>query len=157
MRKHRINLLNVIILTLFVLSYTGSHAVFVYAEPADDSVTVERSVEDDNPDPAGGTISAAGTDSTAGASADDAASADETDTAPVEVSDEMTVTYEAMNEGEPAQIADTGIPAINLVIDPAEYQAMINSEDHSYRAQNCSLQITVPEDWESEYGPGLSQ
>ena len=154
MRKHRINLLNVIILTLFVLSYTGSHAVFVYAEPADDSVTVERSVEDDNPDPAGGTISAAGTDSTAGASADDAASADETDTAPVEVSDEMTVTYEAMNEGEPAQIADTGIPAINLVIDPAEYQAMINSEDHSYRAQNCSLQITVPEDWESEYGPG---
>lgn len=219
MRKNRGNLLNVIILILFILSYTGFHVESVYAEPEAVSVADEVSATEDNilgdtisagstasddgtgivseegtvfadgtgsaggtdttdstgsaggadsadrTDPAGGTDTAdstgpAGDTASAGGtiSAAGTANADETapaaDAAPAEDAGDITVTTEAMNDEEGAQIADNGIPVINLVIDPAEYQAVINSDDHSYRAENCSLQITAPDKWESEYGSG---
>ena len=45
-----------------------------------------------------------------------------------------------------------GIPVLRLNIDPEEYQKVIESEDHSYRAEGCTIRIDVPEGYESEYG-----
>ncbi|MBQ4361891.1 MAG: CotH kinase family protein [Lachnospiraceae bacterium] len=44
-----------------------------------------------------------------------------------------------------------GIPAVNLTIDPAEYQKVIESEDHSYNAEGCVIDITVPDNYHGEY------
>ena len=49
---------------------------------------------------------------------------------------------------------DNGIPVISLTIDPAEYQSVISSEDHSYRAEGCSIRIDVPDGFTSEFGAG---
>ena len=46
----------------------------------------------------------------------------------------------------------TGLPVINLTIDPEEYQKVITSPSHKYRAANCSIRIDLPEGYESEYG-----
>lgn len=48
-------------------------------------------------------------------------------------------------------LIDNGIPVLSLTIDPKEYQKVIESEDHSYQASDCSISIAVPEGYRSEY------
>ena len=45
-----------------------------------------------------------------------------------------------------------GIPTVSLTIDPEEYQEMIDSPDHSYRAESGSVRIDVPEGYRSAFG-----
>ncbi len=65
--------------------------------------------------------------------------------------------YEEPEERPHAQIGtidlrDNGIPVVYLSIDPKEYQSVLESSDHSYRAQGGSIRITIPEGYVSEYG-----
>ena len=45
-----------------------------------------------------------------------------------------------------------GIPVLSLTIDPDDFQAVLDSPEHTYSAENCSIRIDVPEGYESEYG-----
>ena len=45
-----------------------------------------------------------------------------------------------------------GIPVIYLTVDPDEFEALLSSPDHSYRAESASLRIVVPPEYECEYG-----
>ena len=49
-------------------------------------------------------------------------------------------------------LRNNGIPVIMLTIDPAEYQALLDSPRHEYRAEKATLRIDVPEGYTCEYG-----
>ena len=55
-------------------------------------------------------------------------------------------------EWKDVPLGDNGIPVISLTIAKEELQAVLDSEDHSYEAENCTIRIDVPEGFESEYG-----
>ena len=42
-------------------------------------------------------------------------------------------------------LSDNGIPVLSIDIDPEEYQKVIESEKHTYRAEGGTISITVPE------------
>ena len=54
-------------------------------------------------------------------------------------------------EGTAADAQDNGIPVLQLSIDPDEYQSMIDSDDHSYRAQGAKITLDVPEGYTGEF------
>ena len=47
---------------------------------------------------------------------------------------------------------ENGIPVLTLTIDPEEYQKVVSSYRHEYRAENGSIRLDVPDGWTSEYG-----
>lgn len=49
-------------------------------------------------------------------------------------------------------LSDNGIPVLSIDIDPEEYQKVIESEKHTYRAECGSISITVPEGYTGDYG-----
>ncbi len=51
------------------------------------------------------------------------------------------------------ETADNGIPVVYLTIDPAEFDKVNESEDHSYRASGASIRITVPEGYDDNLTP----
>ncbi len=55
----------------------------------------------------------------------------------------------------PEGLPDNGIPVISLTIDQAEFQKVLESGDHSYKAKGASIHIYVPEDYQSEYAESL--
>ena len=55
-------------------------------------------------------------------------------------------------EWKDVPLGDNGIPVISLTIAEEEFRAVLDSEDHSYEAENCTIRIDVPEGFESEYG-----
>ncbi|MBR1827925.1 MAG: CotH kinase family protein, partial [Atopobiaceae bacterium] len=46
---------------------------------------------------------------------------------------------------------DNGIPALRLTIDPDEYQKMIDSPNHEYRAAGATISLDVPEGYTGEF------
>lgn len=65
--------------------------------------------------------------------------------------DSETVGESAAGDGESDGISN-GIPVLSLTIDPDDFQAVLDSPEHTYSAENCSIRIDVPEGYESEYG-----
>lgn len=49
-------------------------------------------------------------------------------------------------------LSDNGIPVLSIDIDPEEYQKVIESEKHTYRAAGGTISITVPEGYTGDYG-----
>ena len=58
--------------------------------------------------------------------------------------------FAAAAAAEPS--ADSGIPVLSITMDPEEYQKVIKSPDHSYRAQEGSVRIDLPAGYQSPYG-----
>ena len=54
--------------------------------------------------------------------------------------------------GSPAEVLDGGIPVLSLTIDPEEFQKVIDSTRHEYRAESGSVRIDLPEGWTCGYG-----
>ena len=65
--------------------------------------------------------------------------------------DSETVGENAAEDGESNGVLH-GIPVLSLTIDPDDFQAVLDSPEHTYSAENCSIRIDVPEGYESEYG-----
>lgn len=87
-----------------------------------------------------GLVKRADADSDAGGSA--AAAADNTQNAAGKDREETEDTAD-MNKG---------IPAVFITIDPEEYQKVIESREHKYKAYDGELRIELPEGYESEFG-----
>ena len=47
---------------------------------------------------------------------------------------------------------ENGIPVVSITLDPDEFQAVLESPDHSYEAAGASLVINVPASFHSEFG-----
>ncbi len=65
--------------------------------------------------------------------------------------DSETVGENAAGDGESDGTLN-GIPVLSLTIDSDEFQAVLDSPEHTYQAENCSIRIDVPEGYESEFG-----
>lgn len=52
----------------------------------------------------------------------------------------------------PASAEDSGLPSLCLTVDPEAFRLVLESPDHSYRAEGGSLSLRVPEDWRGEFG-----
>lgn len=54
-------------------------------------------------------------------------------------------------QGSDSAMQDNGIPALRLSIDPDEYQKMIDSPLHEYRAVGATISLDVPEGFTGEF------
>ncbi len=60
-------------------------------------------------------------------------------------------------EAEGSVSVSNHIPVLTLTIDPEEYQKVVGSARHEYRAECGTIRIDVPDGWKCEYGePDLS-
>ena len=59
---------------------------------------------------------------------------------------------EEETRSEEEGLPEGGIPVLSLTVDPAEFQAVLDSKRHSYQAGNCTIRIDVPEGYVCEYG-----
>ncbi len=62
----------------------------------------------------------------------------------------------AGQETEETGYQDNGLPVIELTLDPEEFDRVNESPDHSYRAADASLCITVPDGYANEYSREIS-
>ena len=55
------------------------------------------------------------------------------------------------NAGKQEKTEGNGLPVLSIMIEPAEFAKVNESEDHSYRAKGGSISITVPADYKGDY------